>query len=481
MSEVKLLTKDELNSVRDRLLAASNGSGSTIISISSSWLSELSWARNAPSLTSDRRDVVVFVSRNITGAAGSAITNQIDDISLQSVIRIAENISRKAGDPQKPADHPFAISGMGSSGPANTWSDETFSRSVEESSRLIHSATSKASDRGLMSAGYLENRAFNILSYATDEFGRVNPDMTGYGEITQLQCSVTIRDPKGAGSGWAGKSSYSVADVNELQIAELALDKAVKSMNAVRVEPGRYTVILEPQATADLIDQLLMDTISVGRRFAEDRRYDSPMWFGTDENLPRERSKLGTLIVDPRVTISHTVKDPELGVIPVAGVRDITIIDKGVLNELYTDRNIVLNESNLHIPNIYRKTYRMEGGTSTMEDMISSTERGFLVTRLSNMSLVSRRSALVTGVTRDGLWLIEDGKISKPVRNFRFTESPLFALNNLESIGKAERVFHPNNDPLMTAGFAPQNVLSQVIVPSIKVRDFSFTSTIDAV
>lgn len=480
MSEIKLLTNEELDSICEKLIAASNRQGMTMISISSSWNSELSWARNYPSMTSDRRDVVIFVARNIKKGGGSALTNQIDDISLQNVMRVAENSAKNGGFPQMPDDHSFAVPRVGSDGPATTWSDETINRSVEESSRLVHSATLKAKERTLMSSGYLENRAFNVLAYATDEFGRVNPDMTGYGEMTQLQCSVTVRDPQGSASGWAGKSSYNLADVNELAIAERALDKAIRSMNAVKVEPGRYTVVLEPQATADLIDQFLMDERSIGRRYAEDRRYDSPMWFMTDEGLPRERSKLGTNIMDSRVTISHRVQDPELGVIPVAGVRDVMIVEKGVLRELYTDRSLVLNESNLNRPNMMRRSYRMEGGNSTTEEMIASTKRGFLVTRFSTPHLVDRRSLLSSGVTRDGLWLIEDGRITKSVRNFRFTESPLFALNNLEEIGQAERVFHPFHLPML-AGLAPHNALSQVIVPSIKVRDFSFTSTIDAI
>lgn len=482
MSEVKLLTIEELSDVRDRLISYSNGLGSTTLSISSSWTSELSWARNSPSMTSDRRDVFLFLMRGIKKGGGSAYINQIDDISLRNAMRIAEESALNRGDPQRPDEHPFPIPVIGSEGPTTTWSDDTLNRSVEESSKLVHSATLQARDGGLMSAGYLENRAFNTLAYTTDEFGRVNPDMVGYGEMTQIQCSVTVRDPKGAGSGWAGKSSYSIADVNELAIAEHALDKAIRSMNAVRVEPGRYTVVLEPQATADLIDQLILDPIAMDRRRAEDPRYrhGHPMWYMTDENLPRERSKLGMQIMDPRVTISHRITDPELGVIPVAGVRDITLIENGVLKELFTDRGLVLNESNLHKPNTERKSYRMEGGTSTTEEMIASTKRGFLVTRLSNMNLVDRVSLLVSGVTRDGLWLIEDGKVTKAVRNFRFTESPLFALNNLEDIGQAERVFHPFDLPML-AGLSPHMALSQVIVPSIKVRDFSFTSTIDAI
>jgi predicted Zn-dependent protease len=98
--------------------------------------------------------------------------------------------------------------------------------------------------------------------------------------------------------------------------------------------------------------------------------------------------------------------------------------------------------------------------------MIASTKRGVLVTRFSNVKLVDPPSMLLTGLTRDGFWLIERGKISKPIKNFRFMESPLFAFNNVEQLGTPVPVFSPE---------AP------VIVPPVKVRDFNFTSLVDAV
>jgi predicted Zn-dependent protease len=108
----------------------------------------------------------------------------------------------------------------------------------------------------------------------------------------------------------------------------------------------------------------------------------------------------------------------------------------------------------------------MSGGTTTVEEMIQTTKRGLLVTRFSNMELIDDQSVLVSGYTRDGLWLVENGQISKPVKNFRFTESPLFVFNQVEQLGVPQRIFHPT---------AP------IVVPPVKVRDFSFTSLADAV
>jgi predicted Zn-dependent protease len=107
----------------------------------------------------------------------------------------------------------------------------------------------------------------------------------------------------------------------------------------------------------------------------------------------------------------------------------------------------------------------MSGGTTSVEEMIATTKRGLLVTRFSGIDTLDNGSMLLTGLTRDGLWLIENGKISKAVKNFRFTESPLFVLNSLEQLG----------EPVPTFNQIP------VIVPPLKARDFSFTSLVDAV
>src|SRR3954453_672972 len=110
----------------------------------------------------------------------------------------------------------------------------------------------------------------------------------------------------------------------------------------------------------------------------------------------------------------------------------------------------------------------MVGGDATTEQMIASTDRGILVTRLWYLRQVDPRTVLYTGLTRDGTFLIENGKISKSVKNLRFNESPLFMLNNLEALGRAVRV-------------AGTEAGGDVVMPSLKVKDFNFTSLSDAV
>jgi predicted Zn-dependent protease len=113
----------------------------------------------------------------------------------------------------------------------------------------------------------------------------------------------------------------------------------------------------------------------------------------------------------------------------------------------------------------------MSGGDTSVAEMISTTKRGLLVTRFSNVMPMDDRSVLLRGYTRDGLWLIQDGQISKPVKNMVFTESVMFALNNVVQLGVPQRVYHPG------WGYWPQ----PVIVPPLKIRDFSFTALADAI
>ena len=110
----------------------------------------------------------------------------------------------------------------------------------------------------------------------------------------------------------------------------------------------------------------------------------------------------------------------------------------------------------------------MPGGTTPLEEMIRTTQRGILVTRLWYLREVDPRTILYTGLTRDGTFLIENGKISKAIKNFRFNDSPLFMLNNLEAMGPAVRL-------------AGTEAGGAVVVPPIKVKDFTFTSLSDAV
>ena len=199
-----------------------------------------------------------------------------------------------------------------------------------------------------------------------------------------------------------------------------------------------------------------------------------PWALAFDEVLQLWRTKLGLKVIDERITISHDPADPELGIVPAPWMQPATWFDKGVLTGLAYPRGYALAALNRNAALRGMVGYRMSGGTTSVDEMIATTKRGLLVTRFSNIRELDGGSLLSTGLTRDGLWLIENGKISKAVKNFRFTESPLFALNSIEQLGVPVPVFRPVKNPYSTE-------LTPAIVPALKARDFSFTSTIDAI
>jgi len=201
-----------------------------------------------------------------------------------------------------------------------------------------------------------------------------------------------------------------------------------------------------------------------------------PWALAPDEVLHLWRTKLGLKVLDERITISHDPADPELGILPAPWMQPVTWFDKGVLTNLAFGREYALRMLNQNTAVRGMTGYRMSGGTTSIDEMIATTQRGLLVTRFSNTRLMDPGSLLSTGLTRDGLWLVEHGKITKAVKNFRFTESPLFVLNAIEQLGVPVPVFRPVENP-----YEQGQPLTPAIVPPLKARDFSFTSTIDAI
>jgi predicted Zn-dependent protease len=181
-------------------------------------------------------------------------------------------------------------------------------------------------------------------------------------------------------------------------------------------------------------------------------------------------SKIGQQIIDRRLTLSADPMDPECGFVPFDWNGEPYLatnwIEHGVLKELYYPRSYGLRQmgKDYALPN--SRAFRLSGGTTTIDEMIADTRRGILVTRFNNLQILDLSSMLLQGNTRDGLWLIEKGKITKAIKNFRVTESPLFVLNSLQALGVPQRVYRP---------------AAPAVCPPIMAQDFSFTGLMDAV
>ena len=283
--------------------------------------------------------------------------------------------------------------------------------------------------------------------------------MFAYHRTTNANFTLTVRTSDGTGSGWAGAEHNDASKVDFAGVSRRAIEKARLSRNPVAVEPGRYTVIFEPQAVGDICQ--LIGFYADARATDEGRSPFVKQGGGT---------KIGEKIMDERISIYADPFDPQILAQPFDGdglpLGKQVFIENGVLKTLYYSRFWAQKKG--VEPTGAPTSFLMSGGSASVEDMIKSTERGILVTRLWYLREVDPRTILYTGLTRDGTFLIENGKISKAVKNFRFNDSPLFLLNNLEMIGQ----------PVRLAGTEAGGA---VVVPPLKVRDFNFTSLSDAV
>lgn len=488
----RFLSREAYQALIAEIRGLSSQWGITNVSLESGWRSDVRWTRNRLSTSGEWRDTEVTVRRYNAGAqGGSATTNQIDTDSLTGLVHWAEHtwqlfdgrgrdVKGLARQGRHGTSYAYVFDDHRVYPKTHIWSDDTYAQTqdtrVEIATRLITGAEAA----GMLSAGYLGVEARGVIYVLPDE-------SVLYAPLTRVQYSLTVRDPEGTGSGWAGRSSYDWGRLDAERLAATALEKCVQSRNPVSIEPGRYTVVLEPQATFDFLNAFHNELF-----FRLPPNIQNATWPFHDPKTKTIRvsawatnpvviasTKVGQRVVDARLNWRYDPEDPDLGLPPFDinsfspgyPMTAVQLLKNGVLMELEYDagmRRAQMMDLAADLDPRGRAcspSFRIDGGptaTATIPDLIATTTRGLLVTRFSNVAPVrGAETTLFRGTTRDGLWLIERGKISKPVRNMSFTESAMVALNNIDEIGVAVPIFNPD---------AP------AVTPSLKIRDFSFTA-----
>lgn len=463
-AEPRVLGREQAQEITRVVLGSAHGD-ETRVTVESIARGNTRFAINQVSTGGDNFDVVVTVRSTIGERSGSASTNDLSPASLRRVVDAAERLARLS--PRDPEYVPEL--GAQAYGPGLGWADATAVMDPAGRAAAVAKVTTPAAAANLVSTGYMEARASSLAVANTK-------GLFAYGRQTESVLTTTVRTPDGRGSGWAGAASNDWSQVKPDELAARAIDKARRSMEPVAVEPGRYTTILEPTAVGNLV-QLIAGAASA-RAADEGRSFFSK---------PGGGNKIGTKVVDERVSITSdpfALDGPDLPFFADGfPARRIAWIEEGVVRNLAYDRYWAMKQG--REPNIgsggggfaggggggVPGGIRMSGGSSSLDDLIRSTERGILVTRFWYIRPVDPRTILYTGLTRDGTFLIENGRVTRPVKNLRFNESPIFMLNNLEGMTPAVRVS-------ATEGGNPGR---PVIVPAIKVHDFAFTSLSDAI
>jgi predicted Zn-dependent protease len=309
-------------------------------------------------------------------------------------------------------------------------------------------ATRGTTGSAIKIAGFFEHGA-RMFAIASSQGGWAHHAWT----TAELTC--TARTPDGTGSGWAGSRSHRVGDVDAAALAKIAVDKAVASAKPARLDPGRYTVVLEPAAVASLMTFL---TGSFNARRADEGR----SFF----SRPGGGTKVGDKLFPETITLRSDPTDAQLAVMPfdrdAVPLAPATWIEKGTVRGLTYGRYWAKKQGK---PATGQPDgWVLDGGTATRDELIKGVKRGVLITRFWYLRWIDQQSILVTGLTRDGVFLIENGAITRPVNNFRFNESPV------QMLGKC--------DGLTAAVVSPEGNLR---VPALRTHEFNLASISEAV
>ncbi len=443
-----LLTEKEAREITDKILSFVKADDAQV-SVSSEKTSFSRFARNTFLTSGNTIERGANVTVWIKGKRGASSTTDLSDASLKAMVEQAEQVAEIS-----PVDREYLPTlGAQTYKPSNGFVEATANISLTNRAKQIGDILKTSEKAGVISGGFHQARA------VSEAFATKNKNF-GFEQRTVGSLSMTARTPDGTSSGYFARSHFDINRLDTERISKESIRKALEGRNTKTVEPGVYTVILEPQAVADLLGGL---AFQFNARAAEEGR--SPY------SAPNGKTKLGEKIFDERINIYSDPWNAELpasmsaqGGIPA---QKIYLIKNGVLENLIYNRFWAKKSGKEPTPGPVNTIMESSGKPASVEEMLASTERGLLISRFWYIRATDPRTASSTGLTRDGIWLIEKGKIAYPVRNFRFNQSiiQMLAQGNVEMIGTPERVGDGNAS----------------LLPALKLKAFNFTSASDAV
>ena len=443
-----ILSEAEARALTKKIVALSHAD-SCIVTIDGYEGRHIRYAQNMATTNGAPSGIEIGVESHYGKRSGSASGTDIDDDSLRALVAAAESTAQRA--PENPEFMPPL--GPQSYAPGQAFFPATRDASSAMLASAIEPVLRQAEAKNLQASGFLQ-AGTSFSSLAT------SAGLWVYDSSTDLLHTVTARTPDGTGSGWAGTTLADFGRLDAAGMGAVAIDKAVRSRKPHRLSPGKYTVILEPSAVSDLVGIMLEDF--------DQRAADEGRSFATKKG---GGSRLGENVFGKNVTIFSDPSDPVVpgGIYSDDGqpARRTMWVENGVLKNLQCGRYWAQKSKNAPVPSPTCLT--MMGGTTTTADLVNQTKRGLLITRFWYIREVDPQTVLLTGLTRDGVFLIEHGEIVRPVCNFRFNESPVAMLNKVVAMGPSVRTYGEEITDL------------PISVPTLLVDGFALTSVSDAV
>lgn len=437
------MTPEQAQQVADKVVQLAGRGVECLATVSASRHGNTRFAVNEISSSADVDKQTLSVQIQIGKRLATASTNQLDAASLAEVVARATRMARLA--PENPEALPPLgrqryRAAAGASDPA------TANLTPAARARTVGAALAPGKDGTAVISGYYEHQA-RVQALAS------NRGLRASHAWTSVDLRVTARTPDGTGSGWGGGTGHRAADLDGGALARIAVDKARSSAKPTRLDPGRYTVVLEPAAVADLFGWLYG---ALGARRADEGR----SFF----SKPGGGTRVGEKLFPDWVTVKSDPTDPQLTSRPFDGeglpLAPTTWIDKGTLKALTYSRYWAQqhNKPATGSPS----GWILEGGKASRDELIKGVKRGVLITRLWYLRSLDPQTILVTGLTRDGVYLIENGAIARPVNNFRFNDSPIGMLAKCDAM-------------------TPATISQWVRVPALRTHEFNLASISEAV
>lgn len=444
------MTEHEARSVLDEVLrAAGSLEAEAVLGGGVSHLTR--FANNEITQNVSERRIVLSVRVVIGKRTGRASGNDWSRDGIARLLRAAEAAARHS--PEIPDLLP--LPGPQTYRSVDADDPRTAGIGPEDRAREVARAIEVCKAAGVTAAGTFETGQGTIGDYGEiGAFAIANTKgLFAYHMGTDAAFRISALD--GAASGWAARESHAASEIDGAALARRAADKALRSRETEAWEPGHYTVVLEPAAVADLLQD--MSWLSFGA-------------LPVQEGRSFLSGRIGSRVVGENITLRDDPYHPLHRGTPfdAEGIptRPVTILDQGVAVSPVYDRTTAAKEGKestghgLPVPNTFGPVARslvLEGEDRDLERLADGVERGLWVTRVWYTNVIDPKSATLTGMTRDGLFAIEDGKVSRAVRNFRFNQSVVEMLGEVEAMSRPE-------------------LAGGVVCPGLRVRRFRMSS-----
>jgi len=484
-----MYTREQVKALTDRIFNMVTGADAVQVQVSANEQSGTRWANSSITTNLVRYDRSVTITVRVDGREGSASTMDFGDAGLTDAIEEAMAQARGGGDDEEEAGgrrgggDRGARGGRGGGGGRGERGGDEGPRELPEwmgpqtymevdavlpsgvsfgpgeRALMVKESLDICDAMGVVGSGYIPK------NYRTTCNANSNGLFAFY-SFAEAGFILTCRTPDGAGSGWAGITG--IKDINDIDAAALsrtAAEKAVMSVNPRALEPGRYTVILEPRANARFL------SLMTGLFNARTAETGNTFFSGATEGS----TKIGEKVFSDMLTLRSDIGNPILRQTTIRSdmtpAAPVTWVEDGVLRTLSIDDALASEKGVDPTPASMNMSLVMEGTDQSLEEMIRSTRRGLLVTFFWYIRGVDQQTLLNTGMTRDGLFLIEDGEIVGPAQNFRWNMSPLVGYNNLTAVGKPVPMHMGESYDGGSTG----------LIPAVKMEDFYMTSVSPAV